>query len=96
VSLALIEWTAMHLIYLISASRWIGGLALDQWTFCGHSLDCLRLFRSRSDQPEISRFRAFAGTGPLNRREASLSDSRNLWDSRSLKSNDFPVAQFRD
>jgi len=29
-SLALIEWTAMRLISLISASRWIGGLALDQ------------------------------------------------------------------
>jgi hypothetical protein len=28
--------------------------------------------------------------------ESTLSDSRNLWDSRSLKSNDFPVAQFRD
>jgi len=26
----------------------------------------------------------------------ALSDSRNLWDSRSLESNDFPVAQFQD
>lgn len=36
---AYMEWTANHLISLISASRWIGGLALDQWTFCGHSQD---------------------------------------------------------
>ena len=77
-SLALIEWTAMRLISLISASRWIGGLALDQWTFCGHSLDCLRLLRSRSDQPEISRFRAFACAGPLIRREASPTNQRKF------------------
>jgi hypothetical protein len=31
-----------------------------------------------------------------NPENKGLSDSRNLWDSRSLKSNDFPVAQFRD
>jgi hypothetical protein len=68
----------MRLISLISASRWIGGLALDQWTFCGHSLDCLRLLRSRSDQPEISRFRAFACAGPLIRREASPTNQRKF------------------
>jgi hypothetical protein len=77
-SLALIEWTAMHVISLISASRWIGGLALNQWTFCGHLLDCLRRLRSRSDQPEISRFRAFACAGPMNRREASPTNQRKF------------------
>jgi len=46
-SLALIEWTANHLFPLISASHWIGGFELDQWTFCGRSLDCLRLLRPR-------------------------------------------------
>ena len=82
-SLVLIEWTATHLISHISASRWIGGLALNQWTFCGHLLDCLWRLRSRSDQREIGRFRAFACAGPMNRREASPTNRRKF---RRLKS----------